>query len=51
MKNRIDLRKKLISYKKLAQERTTLANEINTLAYMGTGFFSFIHLIFLAKFI
>jgi len=42
MKNRIDLRKKLISHKKLAQERTILANERNTLAYVRTGFGSFV---------
>jgi uncharacterized membrane protein YidH (DUF202 family) len=41
MKNGIDLRKKLISHKKLAQERTILANERNTLAYARTGFASF----------
>jgi uncharacterized membrane protein YidH (DUF202 family) len=41
MKNGIDLRKKLISHKKLAQERTILANERNTLAYVRTGFGAF----------
>lgn len=35
-------RKKLISHKKLAQERTILANERNTLAYVRTGFSSFV---------
>ncbi len=38
MKNGELLRKKLISHKKLAQERTILANERNTLAYIRTGF-------------
>ena len=42
MKNGIDLRKKLISHKRLAQERTILANERNTLAYIRTGFGSFV---------
>jgi uncharacterized membrane protein YidH (DUF202 family) len=42
MKNGIDLRKRLISHKKLAQERTILANERNTLAYIRTGFASFV---------
>jgi len=42
MKNGIDLRQKLISHKKLAQERTVLANERNTLAYIRTGFGSFV---------
>jgi uncharacterized membrane protein YidH (DUF202 family) len=42
MENGIDLRKKLISHKKLAQERTILANERNTLAYVRTGFSSFV---------
>jgi uncharacterized membrane protein YidH (DUF202 family) len=41
MKNHFDLKKKLISHKKLAQERTILANERNTLAYVRTGFGSF----------
>jgi uncharacterized membrane protein YidH (DUF202 family) len=41
MENGINLRKKLISHKKLAQERTILANERNTLAYVRTGFASF----------
>ncbi|HIH63243.1 MAG: hypothetical protein QT05_C0010G0002 [archaeon GW2011_AR13] len=36
-----ELRKKLISHKKLAQERTILANERTTLAYIRTGFGSF----------
>jgi uncharacterized membrane protein YidH (DUF202 family) len=35
------LKKRLISHKKLAQERTILANERNTLAYVRTGFASF----------
>ena len=35
------LKKRLISHKKLAQERTILANERNTLAYIRTGFGSF----------
>jgi uncharacterized membrane protein YidH (DUF202 family) len=35
------IREKLISHKKLAQERTILANERNTLAYIRTGFGSF----------
>jgi uncharacterized membrane protein YidH (DUF202 family) len=38
MKNHFDLKKRLISHKKLAQERTILANERNTLAYVRTGF-------------
>ncbi|MDP2628784.1 MAG: DUF202 domain-containing protein [Nanoarchaeota archaeon] len=42
MKNNLDLRKKLISHKKLAQERTILAIERNTLAYIRTGFSSFV---------
>ena len=33
--------KNLDSHKKLAQERTILANERNTLAYIRTGFASF----------
>jgi uncharacterized membrane protein YidH (DUF202 family) len=41
MENGINLRKKLISHKKLAQERTILANERNTLAYVRTGFGAF----------
>jgi uncharacterized membrane protein YidH (DUF202 family) len=41
MKNVISLRNRLISHKKLAQERTILANERNTLAYVRTGFASF----------
>jgi putative membrane protein len=41
MKNRDYLKKRLISHKKLAQERTILANERNTLAYIRTGFTSF----------
>lgn len=35
------IKKRLISHKKLAQERTILANERNTLAYTRTGFASF----------
>ncbi len=38
----INLKNKLISHKKLAQERTNLANERNTLAYIRTGFSSFV---------
>ncbi len=38
MKNHFDIKKRLISHKKLAQERTILANERNTLAYIRTGF-------------
>ncbi len=41
MENHIDLKRKLTSHKKLAQERTILANERNTLAYVRTGFASF----------
>jgi len=41
MKNNNFLKKRLISHKKLAQERTILANERNTLAYVRTGFASF----------
>ncbi|MDP3882154.1 MAG: DUF202 domain-containing protein [Nanoarchaeota archaeon] len=41
MKNNNYLKKRLISHKKLAQERTILANERNTLAYVRTGFASF----------
>jgi len=41
MKNHFDIKKRLISHKKLAQERTILANERNTLAYIRTGFASF----------
>ncbi|MCM8774346.1 MAG: DUF202 domain-containing protein [Candidatus Omnitrophica bacterium] len=41
MKNGLELKKRLISHKKLAQERTILANERNTLAYIRTGFASF----------
>lgn len=37
-----EVKKKLISHKKLAQERTLLANERNTLAYIRTGFSSFV---------
>jgi uncharacterized membrane protein YidH (DUF202 family) len=42
MKNHFDIKKRLISHKKLAQERTILANERNTLAYVRTGFSSFV---------
>ena len=35
------IKSRLISHKKLAQERTILANERNTLAYIRTGFASF----------
>jgi len=35
------IKKRLISHKKLAQERTILANERNTLAYVRTGFGAF----------
>ncbi|MBU2612741.1 MAG: DUF202 domain-containing protein [Nanoarchaeota archaeon] len=35
------LKKRLISHKKLAQERTIFANERNTLAYIRTGFGAF----------
>ena len=41
-KNNKFFEKKLISHKKLAQERTILANERNTLAYVRTGFGSFV---------
>lgn len=41
MKNGNYIKKRLISHKKLAQERTILANERNTLAYIRTGFASF----------
>lgn len=36
-----EIRAKLVSHKKLAQERTILANERNSLAYVRTGFASF----------
>jgi len=36
------IKKRLISHKKLAQERTILANERNTLAYVRTGFGAFV---------
>ncbi|MDP3916889.1 MAG: DUF202 domain-containing protein [Nanoarchaeota archaeon] len=42
MKNNNYLKRRLISHKKLAQERTILANERNTLAYVRTGFGSFV---------
>ncbi|MCR4327632.1 MAG: DUF202 domain-containing protein [Nanoarchaeota archaeon] len=35
------IKKRLLSRKKLAQERTILANERNSLAYVRTGFTSF----------
>jgi len=41
MKNGNYLKRRLISHKRLAQERTILANERNTLAYIRTGFASF----------
>jgi uncharacterized membrane protein YidH (DUF202 family) len=41
MKNNFNIKKRLISHKKLAQERTILANERNTLAYVRTGFGAF----------
>lgn len=41
MKNSNYIRKRLISHKKLAQERTILANERTTLAYIRTGFGAF----------
>ncbi len=41
MENNNRLKRGLISHKKLAQERTILANERNTLAYVRTGFTSF----------
>ncbi len=34
--------KSLLSHKRLAQERTILANERNTLAYIRTGFSAFV---------
>lgn len=40
-KNNHKLRSALASHKRLAQERTILANERNTLAYIRTGFGSF----------
>ena len=42
MKNNNYLKRRLISHKKLAQERTNLANERNSLAYVRTGFSSFV---------
>jgi len=42
MKNNNYLKRKLISHKKLAQERTILANERNTLAYIRAGFSAFV---------
>jgi len=41
MKNNY-IKRRLISHKKLAQERTILASERNTLAYIRTGFGSFV---------
>jgi len=41
-KNKYGLKKSLASHKRLAQERTILANERNTLAYVRTGFASFV---------
>lgn len=35
------IKKRLASHKRLAQERTILASERNTLAYVRTGFASF----------
>ena len=40
-KNNHKLKKALASHRRLAQERTILANERNTLAYIRTGFGSF----------
>ncbi|PIN93989.1 hypothetical protein COU54_00750 [Candidatus Pacearchaeota archaeon CG10_big_fil_rev_8_21_14_0_10_31_24] len=36
------IKERLISHKKLAQERTILANERTTLAYVRTGFGAFV---------
>lgn len=41
-KNNHKMRKALESHKKLAQERTILANERNSLAYVRTGFGAFV---------
>lgn len=41
MRNNNYLKRRLISHKKLAQERTILASERNTLAYVRTGFAAF----------
>ncbi|MDP3986932.1 MAG: DUF202 domain-containing protein [Nanoarchaeota archaeon] len=41
IKKKSRVSKALISHKRLAQERTVLANERNTLAYIRTGFGSF----------
>lgn len=41
LKNSHPVHKALESHKKLAQERTILANERNALAYVRTGFASF----------
>ena len=41
IKNKLGVSDALTSHKKLAQERTILANERNTLAYIRTGFGSF----------
>jgi len=49
MKNNY-IKRRLISHKKLAQERTILASERNTLAYIRTGFGSFVLGIALIKF-
>jgi len=40
-KNNGFFKRRLASHKRLAQERTILANERNTLAYIRTGFGSF----------
>jgi len=37
-----DFKKSVVSHKLLAQERTILANERNTLAYIRTGFSAFL---------
>ncbi len=42
VKNNNFFKRRLASHKKLAQERTILANERNTLAYVRTGFSSFV---------
>ena len=49
-KNNNFFKKKLASHKRLAQERTILANERNTLAYIRTGFGSFVLGIALIRF-
>lgn len=43
------IKKRLVSHKKLAQERTVLANERTTLAYIRTGFGAFVLGIALVK--